>query len=136
MSGACLELDASGGRVYRELVDLHASAVSLEDPAKRRGIARFVKALSDASLTMERDLATAIPLLLETTGVSPAVLSRALEYQRFGGTLVGDVHGALEDAEAWQAALDGRGARGPEELSKLVDWGVYLTALWPEQAWD
>jgi sulfonate transport system substrate-binding protein len=131
-----LELDGSGNRAYRELVNLHASALSLEDPAKRRGIARFVKALSEASIAIGRDEAAAIPLLLEATGVNAAVLAKSLEHQRFAGTLVGDVHGVLEDGEAWQAGLEGRGARGPEELSKLVDWGVYLTALWPEQAWD
>ena len=131
-----LELDASGTRVYRELVNLHASAASLEDPEKHRGIARFVRALADASLTLERDKAAAIPLLAGPTGASARVLAKSLEYQRFAGTLVGDVHGALEDGESWQAGLEGRRPRAPEELSRLVDWGVYLTALWPEQAWD
>jgi hypothetical protein len=131
-----LELDADGTRVYRELVNLHSTRESLEDPAKHREIARLVRALIAASHELDADSTKAIPLLAAASDTSPSVLTKSLAHQRFPGTLAADVSAVLEDMEPWSATLDGRAPRTQAELDPLVNWTAYLTALLPVEAWE
>jgi len=131
-----LELGPDGVRVYRELLNLHSTARLLEDIDMHRAIARFTKALSEASSPLERDQAAAIPLLAGPGGSNTALVEKSLQHQRFPGILVGDVQVVLEESEDFDASLEGRKPRTHLELSKLVDWSVYLTALWPLSSWE
>ena len=128
-----LQLDGQGYQVYRELFNLHATVETLENPDKRRAIVRFVRALADASLVLQKDPSAAFPLLTGPAGVSEAVLTKSFAYQRFAGTLVGDVSAILGIEESWLALVEGREPRPPEQLWSLVDSAIYLAALWPEQ---
>jgi NitT/TauT family transport system substrate-binding protein len=120
--------DAQGKMVYRELFDLHATAATLADPAKRPSIVALVRALVAASAMIRDDPAVVYPLMTGPTGESQDNLARSFKYERYAGTLVDDLLDVLEQEEVWRAKYDNRTARSRAELAPLIDASILQEA--------
>jgi hypothetical protein len=123
------EKDATGQYIYRELFNLHATAESLADAAKRRAIVRFVKSLITASAQISADPTVVYPLLTGPTNTDQADLAKSLNYERYAGTLVSDALDVLVPEEVWHAGVNNRTARTRDELAPLVDDSIVKEAL-------
>lgn len=118
-----------GDGIYRELFNLNTTAANLADPAKRRRIATFVRAVMIASARIRRDPAPARTLAAASAGFNAADVARSWPTLAFPATLASDLLDVLTKEEQWLAAQDRRPPRSREALSHLIDTSVYREAL-------
>ncbi len=121
--------DAQGNLVYRELFNLHATAETLADPTKRRSIVQLVRAMITAASMIRADPSVVYPLMTGPTGESQDNLAKSFMYERYAGTLVGDLLDVLEQEEVWRAKYDNRTARTRDQLAPLIDATVLQDAM-------
>lgn len=119
----------SGDGVYRELFNLNTTAANLADPAKRRRITEFVRAVITASARIRRDPAPAQALVAATAGFGAAEVARAWPTLSFPAALPTDLLDELVAQEKWLATQDKRPPRSREALSRLIDSSVYNEAV-------
>lgn len=117
-------VEFAGDGVYRELFNLNATADSLADPARRRRIVGFVRAILDAAAAIRRDGAPARELVGAIAGFPAEEVARAWPTLAFTGELPSDLLDALVAEEAWLAGRDGRPARTREALARLIDSSI------------
>ena len=121
-------VEFAGDGVYRELFNLNTTAANLADPAKRRRIVRFVRAVMAASAAMRRDGAPAQALVASVSGISEAETEAAWPTLGFTAALPDDLLEMLVAEEQWLAAQDRREPRSRAALARLIDRGVYEEA--------
>lgn len=119
----------SGDGVYRELFNLNSTAANLADPAKRRRIIEFVRAVITASARIRRDPAPAQALVAATAGFGPVDVAGAWPTLSFPAALPADLLDELVAEEQWLATQDKRTPRSREALSRLIDPSIYSDAL-------
>jgi len=119
----------SGDGVYRELFNLNTTAANLADPAKRRRITAFVRAVIAASARIRRDPAPAQALVAATAGFDAAEVARAWPTLSFTAALPADLLDELVAQEKWLATQDKRPPRSREALSRLIDSSIYNEAV-------
>lgn len=122
-----IEFDGNG--VYRELFNLNTTAENLADPAKRRKIVAFVRAVMDAAEATRADPAAAQALVAERGGFERGDVADAWKHHAFLATMPDDMLDVLAEEEQWLAERDGRSARTREELAVLIDDSIYREAL-------
>lgn len=122
-------VEFAGDGVYRELFNLNATAGDLADPAKRRRIVAFVRAILEARAAIARDPAAAQALVGATAGFAPDEVARAWPTLGFDAMLPPDLLDALVEEEAWLAAQAGRTPRTRAALAQLIDSSVLEEAL-------
>lgn len=110
-----------GDGIYRELFNLNTTAGNLADPAKRRRIVAFVRAVIDASRAIARDPAPAQKLVAATAGFTADEVSQAWPTLAFPAALPSDLLDTLVVEEQWLAAQDGRQPRSRAALAGLID---------------
>jgi sulfonate transport system substrate-binding protein len=115
--------------VYRELFNLHASAATLADPAKRREIVAFVRALVDASARIRQRPGDVWPLVAKTTGYDAALIEKVWHHEGYPATLASDLLDVMIEEDAYLAPERNRTPRTRAELAKLVDDSVLREAL-------
>lgn len=115
--------------VYRELFNLNSTAEILADPAKRKQIVAFVRAVIEASEMIATDPDIAISLVADASGFDEELVSRAWRHQGYPATLPADLLDVLEEEERWLAEAEGRRARTRNELSTLIDDSILKEAL-------
>ena len=116
-------------RVYRELFNLHATAASLADPAKRREIVAFVRALLRASARIRERPSDAWPLVAASTGYDAALIEKVWHHEGFPGALAKDLLDVMVDEDVYLAPERNRAPRARAELAKLIDDSVLREAL-------
>lgn len=116
-------------KVYREAFNLHARAPDLADPAKRRAIVRFVRAVADASKALRKDPKPYMPHIASVTGFSVEELELGWPETAFPVHIIPDMLDVLEVEEQWIAGLSNRPARSRAELAKFIDRSVVEEAL-------
>jgi len=119
----------SGDGIYRELFNLNTTAANLADPAKRRRITEFVRAVIAASTRIRRDPAPAQALVAATAGFDAVEVVGAWPTLSFPAALPADLLDELVAQEQWLAAQDKRPPRSREALSQLIDTSIYNDAL-------
>lgn len=119
----------SGDGVYRELFNLNTTAANLADPAKRRRITEFVRAVIAASARIRRDPAPAQALVAATAGFGAEEVAGAWPTLSFPAALPADLLDELVAQEQWLATQDKRPPRSREALSQLIDTSIYNDAL-------
>ncbi|WP_296614492.1 ABC transporter substrate-binding protein [Sphingomonas sp.] len=119
----------SGDGVYRELFNLNTTAADLADPAKRRRITEFVRAVIVASARIRRDPTPAQALVTTSAGFSAAEVADAWPTLSFPAALPADLLDELVAQEEWLATQDRRPPRPREVLSRLIDPSIYKDAL-------
>jgi NitT/TauT family transport system substrate-binding protein len=115
--------------VYRELFNLNTTAAALADPAKRREIVAFVRALIAATERIRAEPSVAWPLVAARNGYDVALIERVWHHEGFPGTLVGDLLDVLVEEDVYLARERGRAPRSRAELAELIDTTVLAEAL-------
>lgn len=118
-----------GDGVYRELFNLNTTAANLADPAKRRRITEFVRAVITASARIRRDPAPAQALVAATAGFGAVEIAGAWPTLSFPAALPADLLDELVAEEQWLAKQDKRPPRSREALARLIDASIYSDAL-------
>jgi sulfonate transport system substrate-binding protein len=116
-------------RVYREVFNLHARAPDLADPAKRRAIVRYVRALADATKALKKNPQPYWPHVSEVTGFTLEEISWGWPEMEFPVKIIPDMLDVLETEEAWVAKASNREPRPREELGKFIDRSIVEEAL-------
>jgi len=116
-------------RVYRELFSLHTTAAKLADPAKRREIVGFVRAVVRASERIRERPEIVWPLVAQRTGFDAALIKKVWHHEGYPGTLVPDLLDVMAEEEPFVALERGRTPRTRAQLAVLVDASVLREAL-------
>jgi NitT/TauT family transport system substrate-binding protein len=122
-------IDFQDRKVYRELFSLHAKAGDLADPAKRRQIVTFVRAIVDASAALKKDPARAQELAAAATKYDRALVAKVWEHEGYPAALVPDLLDVLVEEDVWVAKERGRAPRSRAELARLIDDSVVREAM-------
>lgn len=122
-------IEFSGEGVYAEQFNLNSTAENLADPAKRKKIVRFVRAVMDAAAAIRQDPTAAQALVLERGGHSAEEVKTAWKHHAFNANYPDDLLDILVEEEKWLAERDKRPARSREQLATLIDRSVYEEAL-------
>jgi NitT/TauT family transport system substrate-binding protein len=115
-------------RLYRELFNLNTTAAALADPARRRRIVEFVRALIRASADIRANDALAQPLVVRASGFDAATVARSWRGQTYPGVLAPDLLDVLAAEEQWLAAQEKRMPRTRDSLAQLIDDSVVRDA--------
>lgn len=116
-------------RVYREVFNLHARAPDLADPAKRRAIVAFVRAVADATAALKKDPERYWPHISRITQYTPEQIGWGWPEMAFPVHIVPDMLDVLEKEEQWVAKVSGRAPRSRAELARFIDHSVLEEAL-------
>jgi NitT/TauT family transport system substrate-binding protein len=122
-------VEFGGEGVYRELFNLYTTAARLADPAERKRIVAFVRAVIDAGERLRADPVRAQALVVAASGFAPRDVADSWAHHRFAPGMPADLLDVMAEEEQWLAARDKRPPRGRDELAKLIDTSVYRDAL-------
>jgi len=122
-------IEFTGKGVYRELFNLNTIAPNLADPAKRKKIVTFVRAIIDASAETRRDPAATQALVAQNSKYPLDLVKQSWSHHAFIANWTGDLLDVMVEEETWLAKQDKRPARGREELARLIDTSILKEAL-------
>jgi NitT/TauT family transport system substrate-binding protein len=120
-----------GHTVYRELFNLNTTAANLANPAKRKQIVAFVRALLTASAEIRQQPKTVWPLVSQATGYDAGLLEKVWHHEGYPGLLVPDLLDVIVEEDAYIARERDRMPRTRSELAVLVDASVLREAMAP-----
>jgi len=115
--------------VYREVFNLHTTATALADPATRRSVVDFVRAVVDATEALQENPEPYWPHVSSVIGYSVQEIEASWPEMEFPADFVPDLLDVLEVEEIWVAKERGRTPRSREELAGLIDRSVLEEAL-------
>jgi sulfonate transport system substrate-binding protein len=116
-------------RVYRELFNLNTSAKVLSDPAKRRAIVEFVRALITTSERLRVRPQEYWPYISSRLNYPPELVAKSWPELRFAGSMVSDLLDVMEQEEPWVARERNRAPRTRAQLATLIDDSLLKEAL-------
>lgn len=116
-------------RVYRELFSLHTTAAKLADPAKRREIVGFVRAVIRASERIRARPEVVWPLVAERTGFDATLIEKVWHHEGYPGTLVPDLLDVMVEEDPFVARERNRAPRTRAQLAIMIDASVLRDAL-------
>ncbi|MEO8467434.1 MAG: ABC transporter substrate-binding protein [Gammaproteobacteria bacterium] len=117
--------------VYRELFNLNTTAANLANPAKRKQIVAFVRALVTASAEIRQRPQIVWPLVSQATGYDQALIEKVWPHEGYPGLLVPDLLDVITEEDTYIARERGRTPRTRSELAVLIDASVLRDALSP-----
>jgi NitT/TauT family transport system substrate-binding protein len=115
--------------VYREVFNLHARAPDLADPAKRRSIVAFVRAVAEASAALGDAAEMYWPHVSSVTGFTTEEISWGWPEMQFPVQIIPDMLDVLEIEDVWVARERNRAPRSRDELAQFIDRSVVEEAL-------
>jgi NitT/TauT family transport system substrate-binding protein len=115
--------------VYRELFNLYATAATLADPAKRREVVAFVRALVRASASIREHPAGVWPIVAKSTGYDAALIEKVWHHEGYPATLARDLLDVMVEEDAYLAPERNRAPRSRADLAALIDDSVLREAL-------
>jgi len=115
--------------VYREVFNLHARATDLADPAMRRSIVAFVRAVADATDALQADPEPYWPHVSSVIRYSTEQIADGWPEMEFPVRIIPDMLDVLETEEVWVARELDREPRSREELAQFIDRSVVDEAL-------
>ncbi|MCP5145464.1 MAG: ABC transporter substrate-binding protein [Gammaproteobacteria bacterium] len=117
--------------IYREVFNLHTTATALADPARRKAIVEFVRAIAVATDALKTDPEKYWPQISEVIGYPVDDIAAGWDEQGFPIQIVPDMLDVLEKEEVWIAKERNRTPRTREELARFIDYSVLEEALGP-----
>ena len=117
--------------VYTEKFNVCTKQENLEDPALRREIVAFVRALVTAAQRLKKEPELGQKLVAKTAGLDIATVRNAWHCFDYPGTLATDLLDVFARQEPWIAKTQGRAPRSRDALSKLIDDSVLREATRP-----
>ena len=115
--------------VYTEKFNLCTTQANLDNPALRRRIVAFVRALITAAQRLKNDPQAGWRLVAKIAELDIDTVSSAWPRFNYPGTLATDLLDVFERQEVWIAKIQGRAPRTREALSNLIDASVLREAL-------
>jgi NitT/TauT family transport system substrate-binding protein len=115
--------------VYRELFNLNTSTKVLADPAKRRAIVEFVRALITSSERLRSRPQDFWPYISSKLNYPQDLVSKSWPELRYAGAMVSDLLDVMEREEVWVARERNRQPRTRAQLSTLIDASLLQEAL-------
>jgi len=110
--------------VYRELFNLQTSTKVLHDPAKRRALVEFLKALMAASVSLREHPQELWPLLSSKLHYSEAVIAKSWPQLRYAGSIADDLLDVMVEEDRWVAKERNRAPRSREQLATFIDYSL------------
>jgi len=114
-------VDLQNAAVYRERFNLNTTTRVLQDPAKRRALVEFLRAVSRASDLARRQPVQARALLAPFINTPEATMEHVWNRFVFPANLPGDLPAVLGDVEIFVAAVQYRQPRPRASLSVFID---------------
>ena len=118
-----------GADGYHEMFNLNSTADRLADPAERRKIVRFVRAVIDAAAALRTDPAKAQALVAKTGGFTPEEVAQAWPHHDFIAAMPANLLDVLVNEEIWLAREEKRQPRDRATLARLIDPSIYEEAM-------
>ncbi|HYC47890.1 MAG TPA: ABC transporter substrate-binding protein [Burkholderiales bacterium] len=115
--------------VYTEKFNLCTKQANLDDPALRKKIVGFVKALVEAAQRLRREPEAGQRLVAEAAKLDVELVRSAWPYLNYPGTLAPDLLDVFERQEPWIAGIQKRAPRERAALANLIDDSVLREAL-------
>jgi sulfonate transport system substrate-binding protein len=115
--------------VYRELFNLNTSTKVLADPAKRRAVVEFVRALIMSSEQLRSRPQDFWPYIASKLNYPQELVSKSWPELRYAGSMVRDLLDVMEVEEAWVAQERNRSPRTRALLATLIDASLLQEAL-------
>ena len=115
--------------VYTEKFNLCTTRANLDNPALRKRIVAFVRALITAAQRLKDDPQAGWRLVAKTAKLDIDTVSSTWPRFNYPGTLATDLLDVFERQEVWIAKIQGRAPRTREALSNLIDASVLREAL-------
>ncbi len=107
--------------VYRELFNLNTSAKVIADPAKRRAVVEFLRALMTATERLQAKPRDFWPYISSRVTHPVELLEKSWPELRFTNGIVPDLLDVLEEEERWVAKERNRSPRTRAQLATLID---------------
>jgi NitT/TauT family transport system substrate-binding protein len=107
--------------VYRELFNLNTSAKVLADPAKRRAVVVFLRAVMTATERLQSNPREFWPYISSKLNHSVELLEKSWPQLRFTNGIVPDLLDILEVEDRWVAKERNRTPRTRAQLATLID---------------
>jgi sulfonate transport system substrate-binding protein len=114
--------------IYTEKFNLCTTQASLDDPAMRRRIVAFVRALITAARRLKVEPEIGWRLVAEAAKLDIETVRGSWPYFNYPGTLTPDLLDVFERQEPWIAGVQGRAPRTREALARLIDGSVLSEA--------
>lgn len=115
--------------LYREVFNLHARAQDLADPAKRRSIVAYVRAVAEASDALKEEPTRYWDHISDISGFSLHEIEQSWSELEFPAQIIPDMLDVLEREDVWVAKELNRAPRSRDELARLIDHSVLTEAL-------
>jgi NitT/TauT family transport system substrate-binding protein len=115
--------------VYREVFNLHTTATALADPARRRSVVAFVRAVADATEALQAEPEPYWPHVASVIGYSEEQIAGGWPEMEFPVRIIPDMLDVLETEEIWVAKERDRQPRSRQELAQFIDTSVVEEAL-------
>jgi sulfonate transport system substrate-binding protein len=122
-------IEFSDPAVYTEKFNLSTIQANLDDPALRKRIVAFVRALVTAAKRLKDDPQSGWKLVAQTAKLDIDTVSGAWLRFKYPGTLATDLLDVFDRQEPWIAKVQGRAPRTRGALAKLIDDSVLREAL-------
>ena len=127
-------IEFSGEGIYSELFNLNSTAEKLADPAKRKAIVRFVRAVIDATAALKQDPTEAQRLVVAASGFSAENVAESWQHHRWNASILPQTLDVMVLQEQWLASRENRAPRSREQLATLIDTSIVAEALALEPA--
>jgi sulfonate transport system substrate-binding protein len=114
--------------LYTEKFNLCTTQANLQDPAMRRRIVAFVRALIDAARRLKVEPEIGWRLVASAAHLDAETVRDAWPYFNYPGTLATDLLEVFSRQEPWIAQLQNRAPRSQEQLAVLIDESVVREA--------
>jgi NitT/TauT family transport system substrate-binding protein len=122
-------IEFSDPAVYTEKFNLCTTQANLDNPALRKRIVAFVRALITAAKRLKDDPQAGWRLVAKNADLDIDTVSGAWPRFNYPGTLATDLLDVFDRQEPWIAKVQGRAPRKRGTLAKLIDDSVVREAL-------
>jgi len=112
------------GSVYREVYSLYSTTQKLNDPAKRKDIVAFVRALNQTLDVFTNKPDSVYQTVASAVGMDVSVVKAVWKDHLWSGTWGPDLLPFLVDEDAYLAKKDNRAAVAKAELEKFLDESI------------
>ncbi len=110
--------------IYREVYSLYTTTDKLNDPAKRKDILAYVKALNQTLDVFTNKPDTVYATVAQAVGMDPAVVKAVWPVHKWSGRWGPDLLDFLVEEDEWVAKQDRRSPLAKTALAKFLDTSI------------